>query len=464
MKSVIYRLFYSLAVSIGMLVHGIVVNAQSIDASIHRPIIVLARVLDVNRVDGANRIPDAYAVEVEEAWSEDVPRVLLTRVTEQTYGTLSIARVYGRGDLLHMVLESAGDGSYTILSLRPAPATDVVDDPTPGGIVTKPWETPDHRSRAYTPPSPSFEQQVVEIVNQERWNNGQLPPLRQNHLLDSSSEGHSSRMAFSNFFAHCDLDDGSSPFERMTDAGYIWNSAAENIAAGYSTPASAMAGWMASSGHRTNILSSSKRELGVGYVYDSGDTSNVRYDSDRNCVADSSNNGPFRRYWTQNFGRRSNVYPIVVNREAYQTDSHWVDLYVYGEGFAQNMRFANENEPWSQWQPYNPNVTWTLSAADGTKEVFVEIQNGSGSVLGASDTIELTAGCVVSDVDLEVPSQSTSSSETFEACSSVSLNADFEVSYPADVTIRAPLITIGAGFSVEYGARFTAVSEVPGAP
>jgi hypothetical protein len=128
------------------------------------------------------------------------------------------------------------------------------------------------------------------------------------------------------------------------------------------------------------------------------------------------------------------------------------------------MRFANENEPWSQWQPYNPNITWTLSAADGTKEVFVEIQNGSGSVLGASDTIELTAGCVVSDVDLEVPSQSTSSSETFEACSSVSLNADFEVSYPADVTIRAPLITIGAGFSVEYGARFTAVSEVPGAP
>jgi hypothetical protein len=37
-------------------------------------------------------------------------------------------------------------------------------------------------------------------------------------------------------------------------------------------------------------------------------------DSDR--VADSFNNGPYFHYWTQNFGRRNNVYPMVINREA----------------------------------------------------------------------------------------------------------------------------------------------------
>jgi hypothetical protein len=112
----------------------------------------------------------------------------------------------------------------------------------------------------------------------------------------------------------------------------------------------------------------------------------VRYDGNSDCVTDTYNNGPWYHYWTQNFGRRDNVYPVVINREAYQTSSRDVSLYVYGSGWADDMRFRNENGSWTDWQPFSANVSWQLSAGAGTKQVFAEIRRG-GTVRGASDTI-----------------------------------------------------------------------------
>ena len=65
--------------------------------------------------------------------------------------------------------------------------------------------------------------------------------------------------------------------QRITAAGYSWNWCAENIAYGYTSVSSVMDGWMNSSGHRANILSTSARELGAARV---------------------------GNYWTQNFGRQ----------------------------------------------------------------------------------------------------------------------------------------------------------------
>ena len=194
-------------------------------------------------------------------------------------------------------------------------------------------------------------------------------------------------MATRDFFAHCDLDTGSLPWDRMTAASYSWVLAAENIAAGYSTPTSVMTGWMGSSGHRGNILSTSNREIGVGYVNDATDSGNVREDLNGDCTADSFNHGPFFHYWTQNFGTRNDIYPLVINREAYETTNMNVGLYVYGQGFAQDMRLKNETGTWSAWEPYSPNQTWTLSTGNGVKEVFVEIRDALSIVLSASDTI-----------------------------------------------------------------------------
>jgi hypothetical protein len=180
----------------------------------------------------------------------------------------------------------------------------------------------------------------------------------------------------------------------MTAAGYVWNSAGENIAAGYTTPDSVMTGWMNSPGHRNNILSASYREIGVGYTNPSADFSNVRTDSNGDCVADG-NAGPFYHYWTQNFGRRYNVYPVVINREAAEIDTRSVGLYVYGAGWAAEMRFKNENGIWSSWEPYSSNKSWQLSSGNGVKQVHVELRNIDSTVLTASDMITLT----LSDAD-----------------------------------------------------------------
>jgi uncharacterized protein YkwD len=259
----------------------------------------------------------------------------------------------------------------------------LTDYPTPFELEDAP------RLKAGTP---TFEEEVVELVNQERWDNGQLPPLKHNGLLDAASETHSSSMAVRNFFAHCDLDTGSGPGNRVTAAGYPWVSLGENIAAGYSTPAAVMAGWMGSPGHRDNILSTSRYEIGVGHVLDSTDTGNVRQDQNGDCTTDLNGSGPYYRYWTQNFGRRSNVYPVVINREAFMTTDRNVSLYLYGTGWAIDMRIRNENGTWSTWQPFGADGGWTLSSGSGVKTVTVEIRNGVMSVLTQSDTIMLDQG------------------------------------------------------------------------
>ena len=235
---------------------------------------------------------------------------------------------------------------------------------------------------------PSFEARVMELVNQERWANGQLPPLKQNDLLDSSSETHSSNMATRDFVMHCDPDTLTLPWDRMVAAGYLYSSAAENIAWGYPTPEAVVDGWMASPGHRTNILSTSYRELGNGYVEQAGDLGNVRRSSvgGTSCTPDIFNQGPFFRYWTQNFGRRSTVYPVVINREAHLTESREVALYLYG-GWSE-MRLRNDNGAWSAWLPFSNDTAWQLSPGNGVKTVHAEMRSGS-TVAAASDDIVL---------------------------------------------------------------------------
>ena len=55
----------------------------------------------------------------------------------------------------------------------------------------------------------------------------------------------------------------------MKKYGVSYRTAGENIAKGQKTAESVMKGWMNSSGHRANILSSAYTHIGVGYAKDS---------------------------------------------------------------------------------------------------------------------------------------------------------------------------------------------------
>lgn len=146
---------------------------------------------------------------------------------------------------------------------------------------TKPSDAakPTERATAASTGATSFAGQVVKLTNKERAKAG-CKALRSNSLLKSAAQKHSADMAKKNYFSHTGKD-GRSPFDRMTDAGYSFTAAAENIAAGQRTPAGVVQGWMNSSGHRKNILNCAYTEIGVGYA----------------------KGGSYGTYWTQDFGK-----------------------------------------------------------------------------------------------------------------------------------------------------------------
>ncbi len=230
----------------------------------------------------------------------------------------------------------------------------------------------------------TYERRVLELVNQERWNNGQLPPLKGNQELTNAARYHAGDMRDDNYFDHDSYNrvNGNLVYERSWSqriqsyySGSGW--LGENIAAGYTTPEAVMNGWMGSSGHRANILNTNYREIGIGYA----------------------TGGTWGHYWVQDFGNRSNVYPLIINRDAYSSTTRAIDLYVYGSGWASQMRFRNDDGSWSAWESYNPDKTWTLSAGNGSRTVYTEIKNTSDTVLSASDDIILDEPVPVLAVD-----------------------------------------------------------------
>ena len=74
----------------------------------------------------------------------------------------------------------------------------------------------------------------------------------------------STDMRTNGYFSHTSPTYGS-PFDMMKQFGISYTAAGENIAQGYATPEAVVKGWMNSSGHRANILSSNFTHIGIGY-------------------------------------------------------------------------------------------------------------------------------------------------------------------------------------------------------
>lgn len=113
-----------------------------------------------------------------------------------------------------------------------------------------------------TAPASGFSARIVQLVNSERSKVG-CSPLVVNAKLAKAAQDHSKDMAAHRNMSHTGSD-GSSPGDRIQRAGYSWSTYGENVAYGYTTPESVMAGWMASPGHKRNILDCSFKEIGVG--------------------------------------------------------------------------------------------------------------------------------------------------------------------------------------------------------
>ena len=108
------------------------------------------------------------------------------------------------------------------------------------------------------------------LVNRERAQHGERALHWNSHLV-KSAQSHTESMAFGNYFEHI-APDGETPLARMRHDGYIYSShlgyeVGENIGWGslwLGTPRAVVAAWMASPGHRANILDRRFRDTGIG--------------------------------------------------------------------------------------------------------------------------------------------------------------------------------------------------------
>ncbi|HEY3324669.1 MAG TPA: CAP domain-containing protein [Planctomycetota bacterium] len=188
------------------------------------------------------------------------------------------------------------------------------------------------------------------------------PPLAMNKILLQTARDHSSDMYNRSYFAH-NTPEGVDPFQRMTNAGYNWTFAGENIATSSSATAAQLednlmidAG-VAGRGHRVNLLDIHTgdpfREVGPGYF--SGATRNSQ---------------GFKDFLTEDFGS-SSTGPFVLG--VVYDDKNGNNFYDIGEGISavtitpdSGANFAVTATAGGYAFPVGTSGSLTLTASGGT--------------------------------------------------------------------------------------------------
>ncbi|MEM8808605.1 MAG: CAP domain-containing protein [Cyanobacteria bacterium P01_G01_bin.38] len=129
----------------------------------------------------------------------------------------------------------------------------------------------------------SFVTDLLTLTNAARDEAG-VDPLTFSYQLGQSAQTYAKEMADNDFFSHTGLNN-STFGQRIAGADYQFNAIGENLGAGFSTPSGVVNGWLASEGHRNNILNEDFTDIGLGVFH----------------KADSTHG----TYWVQHFGKPS---------------------------------------------------------------------------------------------------------------------------------------------------------------
>jgi hypothetical protein len=230
----------------------------------------------------------------------------------------------------------------------------------------------------------------LTLVNQARLDEG-LIPYALFPLLNASAQRHADDLALNQASSHIGSD-GSMPRERIAQAGYAaWTQAdgelvaGENFWIGRSSIEDAVAYFLTDPPQRANLLSTTYREMGVGFA----------------TGADG------RNYYVLDFGVRPNVLPVFINDGATNADDAQVAIRLPNEnvrpegqgasfmGEVIEIRVSNEpsfeNSPWQTWEPLIP---WTLPDVPGEHTVYVQFRDAAGRTAAAADTIVLGQGVI----------------------------------------------------------------------
>jgi hypothetical protein len=240
-------------------------------------------------------------------------------------------------------------------------------------------------------------------VNQARLGEG-LAPYGFSSPLTAAAQRHADDVATNGFADPGDVhlgSDGTHEQQRAAEAGYAawtWNSGElvvdENMWSGHGTVEDAMAFFLGSTVHRSNILSSMYREIGIGVATDTAG----------------------RSYYVLVFGVRPNVLPIFINDGAASTDNPEIAIRLTNEearpdgegtafmGRAIEIHISNEPDfddfPWQPWDTY---VSWNLPSTPGEYTIYVQFRDAAGRTATSPDSIVLGEGTPVTPSPVPPP-------------------------------------------------------------
>lgn len=103
---------------------------------------------------------------------------------------------------------------------------------------------------------------LLSATNQQRSANG-IASYVINSKLNSAAQAKANDMVSRDYWAH-NTPDGQAPWVFITNAGYSYSKAGENLAYGYSSSSTTVDGWMGSQSHKDNLLNSGYTEVGFG--------------------------------------------------------------------------------------------------------------------------------------------------------------------------------------------------------
>ncbi|WP_295082169.1 CAP domain-containing protein [Ruminococcus sp.] len=160
-------------------------------------------------------------------------------------------------------------------------------------IATKQQAVPESQNIIYA-------DRVIQLVNKERRNRG----LQEYKMIPKLTKCAVIRVKETTVYWSHQRTNGTSGMDVIDEVGLSWTGKAENIAVGQNTPESVVNSWMNSAGHRSNILSSDYKYIGVGCV----------------CY-----NGQY--YWVQEFlaSRENFDYAFLPEKHGEINDSGVVD-------------------------------------------------------------------------------------------------------------------------------------------
>lgn len=128
---------------------------------------------------------------------------------------------------------------------------------------------------ANTDEAPYTEASVTEALNAVRAKQD-LPKLTINPILSFVAQEKAHDMIAQNYFAHSSTIHVPL-WNWLTEAGYVYRAAGENLARGYTSKTSLISAWTHSPIHRANILNAQYTETGIAVTQGKQNGRNVWY-------------------------------------------------------------------------------------------------------------------------------------------------------------------------------------------